>query len=142
MKPRISLITLGVEDIAGAAEFYTGLGFTRSKQGDENVAFFQLFGGMVLSLYRRDHLFRDAGLKDTGTRFSGVTLAHNTSTAAEVDALAAAFAAGGGSIIKEPHSVFWGGYIAYAADPDGHVWEIAHNPSWELDDSGGLNLPG
>jgi catechol 2,3-dioxygenase-like lactoylglutathione lyase family enzyme len=142
MKPRISLVTLGVEDVERSKAFYSALGFTASSQGNDDVAFFQLAGGMVLSLYRRSHLFRDAGLKDDGARFSGITLAHNTSSAAEVVELAAAFAAAGGSIVKEPHEVFWGGIIAYVADPDGHVWEIAHNPDWPLDGAGGLTLSG
>jgi catechol 2,3-dioxygenase-like lactoylglutathione lyase family enzyme len=140
MKPRISLITLGVEDIERAKAFYAALGFAPSRQGNDDVAFFQLAGGTVLSLYRRWHLFRDAGLKDSGARFSGITLAYNTSSAAEVNEIAAAFAAAGGTIVKEPHEVFWGGTIAYAADPDGHVWEIAHNPDWQLDETGGLAL--
>lgn len=141
MKPRISLITLGVEDVARAKAFYSALGFTPSKQGNADVAFFQLAGGAVLSLYRRAHLFRDAGIEDGGARFSGITLAYNTASTQEVDDIAAAFVAAGGRLLKEPHAVFWGGYIAYAADPEGHVWEIAHNPDWELDGSGGLRLP-
>lgn len=141
MQPRISLVTLGVEDVGRAKAFYSALGFVPSQQGDDDVAFFQLAGGTVLSLYRRSHLFRDAGLKDAGARFSGITLAYNTASASEVDEIATAFAAAGGTMIKEPHEVFWGGTIAYAADPDGHVWEIAHNPDWVLDDDGGLRLP-
>lgn len=142
MKPRISLVTLGVEDIGRAKSFYAALGFAPSQQGNDDVAFFQLAGGTVLSLYRRWHLFRDAGLKDSGARFSGVTLAYNTSSVVEVSEIASAFAAAGGTIIKEPHDVFWGGTIAYVADPDGHVWEIAHNPDWQPDETGGLNLSG
>jgi catechol 2,3-dioxygenase-like lactoylglutathione lyase family enzyme len=141
MKQRISLITLGVDDVAGSADFYSRLGFRKAKEGNEDVAFFQLAGGLVLSLYRRAHLFRDAGIEDKGSSFGGVTLAYNTSSELEVDKLAAAFVGAGGHLLKAPHKVFWGGYIAYAADPDGHVWEIAHNPGWELDESGGLNLP-
>lgn len=142
MKPRISLVTLGVEDIERAKTFYTALGFPPSQQSNDDVAFFQLAGGMVLSLYRRAHLFRDTGIKDDGARFSGITLAHNMSSVPEVTELVAAFVAAGGNIIKEPHEMFWGGTIAYAADPDGHVWEIAHTPDWPLDATGGLNLPG
>lgn len=141
MKPRISLITLGVVDLERSKAFYSKLGFVESKQGTDDVAFFQLSGGAVLSLYRRSHLFRDAGLEDGGARFSGITLAHNTPTSSDVDEIAAAFTAAGGTIVKAPHEVFWGGYIAYLADPDGHVWEIAHNPGWTLDTDGGLNLP-
>lgn len=142
MQPRISLVTLGVEDVERAKAFYAALGFTPSKQGNEDVAFFQLAGGAVLSLYRRSHLFRDAGLGDGGARFSGITLAYNTASEEDVGETARAFASAGGTVIKEPHKVFWGGTIAYVADPDGHVWEIAHNPDWPLDADGGLNLPG
>jgi catechol 2,3-dioxygenase-like lactoylglutathione lyase family enzyme len=142
MKPRISLVTLGVEDIERAKAFYSALGFAPSRQGNDDVAYFQLAGGTVLSLYRRWHLFRDAGLKDSGARFSGITLAYNTASVAEVDEIVAAFAGAGGTIIKKPHEVSWGGTIAYAADPDGHVWEIAHNPDWRLNEDGELWLPG
>ena len=141
MKARVTLITLGVDDLKRSKAFYSKLGFVASKQGTEDVAFFPLSGGAVLSLYRRAYLFRDAGLKDEGARFSGITLAHNTSTPAEVNEIAAAFTAAGGTIVKAPHDVFWGGYIAYVADPDGHVWEIAHNPGWGLEADGGLRLP-
>lgn len=141
MEPRISLITLGVDDPAAAAAFYTKLGFPRAPHGNDDVAFFQLSGGLVLSLYRRADLFRDAGLEDRGARFSSVTLAYNTRSELDVDKLAAAFIGAGGRLLREPHKVFWGGYIAYAADPDGHVWEIAYNPAWPLREDGGLTLP-
>lgn len=141
MKPRISLITLGVKDVARSAEFYMRLGFTKSAQGNDAVAFFQLHGGAVLALYGRTDLARDCGLEEAGVGFGGITLAYNTRSTAEVDGVTAAFSAAGARILKEPHQVFWGGYIAYAADPDGHVWEIAHNPAWELDANGGLTLP-
>ena len=141
MEPRISLITLGVRDPALSAEFYTRLGFSRSQEASADVAFFQLAGGLVLALYRRSHLFRDAGIEDTGATFSGITLAHNTRSELEVDKLAAGFVGAGGHLVKPPHRTGWGGYIAYTADPDGHVWEIAFNPAWELDETGGLTLP-
>lgn len=141
MNPRISLITLGVKDVAKSVEFYMRLGFTKSAQGNESVGFFQLHGGSVLALYGRTDLARDCGLEETGVGFGGITLAHNAGSAAEVDRLAQAFEVAGARILKEPHQVFWGGYIAYAADPDGHIWEIAHNPAWKLDETGGLKLP-
>lgn len=143
MEKRISLITLGVEDVTASSGFYTKLGFQEADLGSEtgdDVAFFQLAGGLVLSLYKRADLFRDAGIEDSGARFSGMTLAYNTRSQLEVDKLAAAFVGAGGHLLKAPHKVFWGGYIAYAADPDGHVWEIAYNPDWPLDGDGGLNL--
>lgn len=141
MQPRISLITLSADDVAAEAEFYTRLGFRRAKQGNEDTVFFQLGGGLVLSLYRRADLFRDAGIEDKGACFSGITLAYNTRSELDVDKLAAAFVGAGGHLLKPPHKVFWGGYIAYAADPEGHVWEIAYNPAWDLDEAGGLLLP-
>lgn len=139
--PRISLITLGVRDVGRAAEFYTRLGLRRSKQGNDSVAFFQLNGGVVLSLYGRTDLARDCGLEETGVGFGGVTLAYNVRTRDEVDLVTAEFVQAGAAILKSPHDVFWGGYIAYVADPDGHVWEIACNPDWAPDETGGLNLP-
>ena len=142
MEPRVSLITLGVDDPAASAAFYTKLGFRKAKDGNEDVAFFQLSGGLVLSLYRRANLFRDADITDGGERFSGITLAYNTRSELDVDKLAAAFIGAGGRLVKAPHKVFWGGYIAYAADPDGHVWEIAYNPDWPLGEDGTLTLPG
>ncbi len=142
MKPRISLVTLGVQDIERAADFYTRLGLTKSSEGNESVAFFQLHGGTVLALYGRTDLARDCGLEEAGMGFGGVTLAHNVSDKTDVDRVTQEFAAAGARILKPPHEVFWGGYIAYAADPDGHVWEIAYNPAWAPDETGGLTLPG
>ncbi len=142
MKPRISLVTLGVHDIERAADFYTRLGLVKSSEGNESVAFFQLHGGTVLALYGRTDLARDCGLEEAGMGFGGVTLAHNVPEKADVDRITQEFAAAGARILKPPHEVFWGGYIAYAADPDGHVWEIAYNPAWAPDETGGLTLPG
>ena len=141
MEPRVRLITLGVEDVDRAAEFYTRLGLHKSSEGNESVAFFQLRGGAVLALYGRTDLARDCGLEECGVGFGGMTLAYNVASEDEVRRIADLFAAAGARILKAPHKVFWGGYIAYASDPDGHVWEIAHNPAWKLDAMGGLTLP-
>lgn len=127
MNPRISMITLGVRDLARAIRFYQeGLGLPRRGE-DENVAFFDL-NGTWLGLYPWDALAEDAGVPAAGSGFRGVTLAHNLASPAEVDALMDEAAAAGATIVKPPQEVFWGGYSGYFADPDGHLWEVAHNP--------------
>jgi hypothetical protein len=127
MEQRISLITLAVADMARSAAFYEALGWQREDSPDGVIAFNLL--GQTLGLYPRDNLARDMGLspEDIGG-FSGVTLAHNVREKADVARIAEAAAAAGARLIKVPHDVFWGGHIAYFADPDGHVWEIAFNP--------------
>lgn len=132
MEPRISVITLGVEDVGQSVEFYTRLGFGEATQTSGYCAFFQLAGGLVLSLYRREHIFRDTKLEDAGPRFNGVSFAYTAGSELDVDKLAASFVAAGGLLIREPHKTFWGAYIAYAADPDGHAWEITYNPAFEM----------
>lgn len=127
MKPRISMITLGVRDLAAAIAFYEqGLGFPRMDSPPE-VAFFTL-NGTWLGLYGRDDLAADATLPAAGSGFRGVTLAHNVATAAEVDAILGQAVAAGATLIKPAGKVFWGGYSGYFADLDGHLWEVAHNP--------------
>lgn len=127
MQPRISMITLGVRDMDVAIRFYEqGLGFPRMDSPPE-VAFFTL-EGTWLGLYGRDALAEDAGLPAAGEGFSGVALAHNLSSEAQVDDLIAQALGAGASLVKPPQKVFWGGYSGYFKDPDGHLWEIAHNP--------------
>jgi len=127
MKPRISLITLGVGDVAAAARFYEeGLGLPR-RESPPDVAFFPL-AGTWLALYGRAALAEDAGLPAEGSGFRGVALAHNVASEAEVDAVFEQAVAAGGSLVKRPQRAFWGGYSGYFADPDGHLWEVAHNP--------------
>ena len=140
MEPRLSLVTLGVADVARARAFYEKLGFAASGAGNESVAFFPA-GGVVLALYGRKSLAQDAGIADSAQGFCGVSLAHNVSSEAEVDAVLREAAAAGGRLIKSGHKVFWGGYIGYFADPDGHLWEIAHNPDFPLDAEGHIELP-
>jgi len=140
MQPRISLITLGVAEIARARAFYEAMGFVASPASQGDVVFFQA-GGMALALYPRDKLAEDAGIADSTPGFSGVTLAHNLGSEADVDALMADAAAHGAKIIKPAQRVFWGGYSGYFADPDGHLWEIAHNPYFPLTEDGSLVLP-
>jgi catechol 2,3-dioxygenase-like lactoylglutathione lyase family enzyme len=133
MKPKISIITLGVRDFAKSLAFYRdGLGFTAPnyKDGEEHVMFD--LEGTWLSLYPRDKLAEDATVPDDGREFSGVTLAHNVKSKAEADAVFAHAVSVGAKPIKKPQGVFWGGYSGYFADPDGYLWEVAWNPYTDL----------
>lgn len=134
MSLHVSLITLGVEDIARAAAFYEAIGATLA-QAEGNVRFYQL-SGVVLSLYPRNLLAEDAQQAPEGTGFRGITLAHNLASEAAVDAFLAQAVAAGATLIKPAQKVFWGGYSGYFADPDAHLWEVAHNPFWQLDQGG------
>ncbi len=139
----VSLITLGVADLARAAAFYQRLGFVRKFRaaGDE-VAFFQA-GAVALSLYGRDSLARDAGLQPGDAPPTGrdIAIAWNCANPDEVDAVMATARDAGGVILKPAGTIFWGGYVGYFADPDGHVWEVAHNPQFPLAPDGRLRLP-
>jgi catechol 2,3-dioxygenase-like lactoylglutathione lyase family enzyme len=127
MNPRISMITLGVRDLAAAIRFYEqGLGFPRMDSPPE-VAFFTL-NGSWLGLYGREALADDATVSAEGSGFEGFTLAHNVQSEAEVDAVLAQAVAAGATLVKPAGKVFWGGYSGYFKDPDGHLWEVAHNP--------------
>jgi uncharacterized protein len=127
VKPRISMITLAVEDLAVSVAFYeTGLGLPRMASPPE-VAFFVL-NGSWLALYGRDALAEDAGVAPAGSGFHGFALAHNVASEAAVDALIAEAESAGAAIVKRPQQTAWGGYSAYFQDPDGHLWEVAHNP--------------
>jgi catechol 2,3-dioxygenase-like lactoylglutathione lyase family enzyme len=133
MKSKISLVTLGVRDFAKSLAFYRdGLGFTphRFKDGDNHVMF--VMEGSWLSLYPRHLLAADAAVPDDGNGFSGVTLAHNAKSKADVDAVFRHALAAGARVVKPPQDVFWGGYSGYFADPDGHLWEVAYNPFTDL----------
>lgn len=139
MEQRLSLVTLGVLDLARARAFYeSGLGFVKNNDEPE-VAFFQL-PGLVLALWSRSELAADAGVEDTGSGFSGVALAYNTRTRDEVDAIVAQAVQAGATLTRAAASTPWGGYSAYLADPDGHLWEIAHNPFWTIDADGRTSL--
>ncbi len=127
MKPRISMVTLGVRDLAKAVAFYQeGLGLPRMESPPE-VAFFTL-DGTWLGLYGREALAADASVPEAGSGFAGVALAHNVASEAEVDALLAQAVAAGATLVKPGQKAPWGGYSGYFADPDGHLWEVAHNP--------------
>jgi catechol 2,3-dioxygenase-like lactoylglutathione lyase family enzyme len=127
MKPRISMITLGVDDLERSIEFYEkGLGFPRLESPPE-VAFFTL-NGTWLGLFGRETLAEDATVPSDGSGFRSFTLAHNVGSEAEVDAVMEQAIRAGATPVKKPQKVFWGGYSGYFSDPDGHLWEVAHNP--------------
>ncbi|MFT3671857.1 VOC family protein [Aestuariivirga sp.] len=139
--PRINFITLGVRDLAVSKDFYQRLGLVPHGMSNDNVAFFDV-NGTVLSLFGHDALVADATLAaDPPPRFRGVSLAWNGTSDAEVDAIIAHARACGATIVKEPHKVFWGGYSGYFSDPDGHLWEVAHNPFITFDSDGHVILP-
>jgi len=138
MEQRLSLITLGVADLGRAKAFYEALGWTTGAQPEDDVAFFQA-GGMVVALWGRGQLAEDSGVEDGGG-WGGITLAYNTRSDAEVDAVLAEAEQAGGTIARPGGKTFWGGYNGVFLDPDGHPWEVAHNPHWTLADDGTVRL--
>lgn len=140
MEQRVSLITLGVRDLARARAFYEALGWTTGAGPEDDVVFFQA-GGMVLALWDRAKLAEDSCVEDSGG-WGGITPAHNVREPAEVDAVIEEARAAGAEIVREPAEAFWGGYTAAFTDPDGHPWEVAHNPRWTIRDDGSIELPG
>jgi uncharacterized protein len=137
---RATLITLGVADVRRAARFYETLGMRRRVKGAKDVAFFEA-GGVALAVWGRADLAKDAGLENSKPGFSGVALAFNVADEPSVDAALQAAARAGGKIVKAAGRAFWGGYTGYFADPDGHLWEVAHNPVFLLDEGGQIRLP-
>ena len=137
---RVTLITLGVADLAAARAFYARLGWREHKASQPGVAFYQMHGA-ALGLFGRDDLAADQGRPGAALGTGAITLAQNFATEAEVDAAYAQALAAGGTALKAPVKVLWGGYSGYWADPDGHVWELAMNPYWPLADDGSLTLP-
>ena len=140
MEPRLTLVTLGVGDMARARAFYEQLGFRASSASQPSVTFMSA-GGVALSLFGRAELAHDAQVADQPTGFAAVTLAHNCRSEAEVDAVLAHAVTCGATLKKPAQKVFWGGYSGYFADPDGHLWEVAFNPFMPLDAEGRLQLP-
>ncbi|MGV8953782.1 MAG: VOC family protein [Cypionkella sp.] len=136
---RVTLITLGVADLAAARAFYARLGW-QEHGAQEGVAFYQM-AGAVLGLFGLADLAKDQGRAGATLGTGAVTLAQNFASEAEVDEAFAAALAAGGTALKSPEKVFWGGYSGYWADPDGHVWELAMNPFWPLAADGTLTLP-
>ncbi len=141
MEQRVTMVTLGVADMAAARKFYCdGLGWRESAASNESVAFIEA-GGVVLGLYGWSPLAEDAGVSDDGSGFRGVALAHNVASEADVDRVLDEAVAAGATLVKPAEKVFWGGYSGYFADPDGHLWEVAHNPFSPLDADGRMTLP-
>jgi uncharacterized protein len=138
MRQRVTVVTLGVGDLARARRFYEALGWSTDAEPGAEVAFFQA-GDMVLSLWDRAMLAHDSCVEDT-PGWGGVTLALNLGSREEVDAATEEARAAGATIGREPHETFWGGYSSIFIDPDGHPWEIAHNPHWTLAPDGGVRL--
>lgn len=139
MEQRLSLVTLGVSDVGRARRFYEQLGW-RGQEAEETV-FFQA-GGIAVVLWGREKLAADSGITDTTSDgFGGVALAQNVRSRDEVDSVIAAARAAGAIVTREPAETFYGGYAACFTDPDGHVWEIAHNPGFTLEADGSLTLP-
>jgi predicted lactoylglutathione lyase len=138
MKQRVSLITLGVADLERARTFYTELGWTTGAEPGDDVIFFQA-GDMIVALWDRARLAEDSCVEDP-PGWGGVTLALNLGSAAEVDAAIEDARAAGATIGRETAETFWGGYSGIFIDPDGHPWEIAHNPHWRLTAEGGVRL--
>ena len=132
------MITLGVSDLGRARRFYEALGWRSGAAPGDDVVFFQA-GDMVLSLWDRGRLAEDSRVDDTGG-WGGVTLALNVGSSEEVDAVTEEARAAGATIGREPAATFWGGYSSVFIDPDGHPWEVAHNPHWDLTDDGGVRL--
>ena len=140
MEPRISLITLGVADLARSKEFYTRLGLKASSVGGDGVVFFQM-GALGLSLFPRESLAGDAKVSAEGAGFRGIMLAHNVRTREEVAEVIAEAVRAGAALVKASGEAFWGGQSGYFADPDGHLWEVAWNPGAPLGPNGEFTLP-
>ncbi|EMY62198.1 VOC family protein [Leptospira terpstrae] len=141
MFPRINLITLGVSDLQRSIDFYEkGLGWKRSEESNDSVAFFQI-GAVVFGLFGEEDLAKDIGIPfQKRQEFSGITLAQNLTSEAEVDSVIEKVRKLGAKILKEPQKVFWGGYSAYFQDPDGHIFEVAYNPFFPLNQKGEIVL--
>ena len=137
---RVTLITLGVTDLERAKSFYAALGWTPTSEMPGSVVFYQI-NGMVLGFFGLGPLAEDQGRPDAKLGTGAMTLAQNFSTEKEVDAAYKLALESGATALKAPEKVFWGGYSGYYADPDGHVWELAMNPFWTLNEDRSLTFP-
>ena len=137
MQQRVSLITLGVSDLERSRAFYEALGWDERRPGDD-VVFFQA-GCMIVALWSRSELAADSGVEDGGG-WGGITLAHNVGSPEEVDRVVEEARAAGARIARKGAETFWGGYSGVFVDPDGHAWEVAHNPHWTLGADGSISL--
>ena len=140
MSAHVTIITLGVADVTASTSFYESLGLQKSG-GSEDTITFLYAGAVVLAVFGRDALAHDAGVSAEGGGFRGITVAMNLGSPAEVDAAFAQWVAAGAAALKAPQAVEWGGYSSYVADPDGHLWELAHNPHLPLRADGSAELP-
>jgi uncharacterized protein len=140
MEPRVSLVTLGVADLERSRAFYEAIGWRSTSKPEDGVVFFQS-GGMVLALWSREELAKDSCVEDAGG-WGGVTLAFNLRSSAEVDAFLDRARDAGAAIPRAGSETFWGGYSGVFIDPDGHPWEVAHNPFWTVTDDGDVLLGG
>lgn len=138
MKQRVSVVTLGVADLGRARRFYEALDWETGAAPEDDVVFFQA-GETVVALWDRASLAADSCVEDTGG-WGGVTLAINLGSPAEVDAVTEQAREAGATIGREPAETFWGGYSSVFVDPDGHPWEVAHNPRWAITEGGGVRL--
>jgi predicted lactoylglutathione lyase len=138
MDQRLSLITLGVADVERAREFYEALGWRTGAEAGDDVVFFQA-GGMIVALWDRAKLAEDSCVEDSGG-WGGVTLAYNVNSPEEVDAVISEAESAGATVPRAGAETFWGGYSGLFIDPDGHPWEVAHNPRWTVDEDGSTRL--
>ncbi|MEK6154029.1 VOC family protein [Flavobacteriaceae bacterium 3-367] len=138
MEQRLTIVGLGVADLKVSTAFYEeNFGWKKMDTSNEGISFFQL-NGLLLSLYPREKLAEDAGVASEGSGFKAFSLAYNTRTKEEVDALIEQLESKGVTIVKKPEEVFWGGYSSYISDPDGNLWEIAYNPYLPIDEKGNV----
>ena len=138
MEQRLSLVTLGVRDLERARAFYEALGWKSGAAPADDVVFFQA-GGMIVALWGREQLTEDTAVEDSGG-WGGVTLAYNTRSPTEVDEVLAEAEAAGATIARPGAETFWGGYSGVFVDPEGHAWEVAHNPHWTVAADGSVSL--
>jgi catechol 2,3-dioxygenase-like lactoylglutathione lyase family enzyme len=138
MEQRLTVVTLGVSDLARSRAFYEALGWTTGAAPDDDVVFFQS-GGMVFALWGRSQLAEDSGVTE-GQGWGGITLAHNVRSQSEVDSAMSEAAAAGATITRRAGETFWGGYSGVFLDPDGYPWEVAHHPHWTIEQDGSVKL--